>query len=931
MAALLLAQSLAGPAWSAAAPRAMPGIQADYEQGLFELAYSVFLANSSLSEALAVAERALDTQPGDITWRRRAAQVAEWDSRPERALTHWVQLANRDDQEARQSALRLSRALNEQPLRKQLLEQMLSRGTDDISLLKEYLQVSEGMGLPQEAYAMVTSGWVRGHDQYLLIEQARLAEQLGRPVAAIPVWIRLSTLRLLLPDESLKLAALWHGQGYPDQAWQTLLSGSQSAPPLATNFWRTFGNLAWARQELPEAVRASRMLMQQGTALEIDYQRLIIAAQANDPEQAYSVALSGWQRFHAPLYWQVLAETGLRIGRGQELVAFLKGLKPEEWKVLAENARSRLLMAQVHRQAGDTASSLANAKAALGLEPDNGEIASTYLWLLIDLQQTGELKRLVRDWEWRIVQLPELREPLAAALLLVGNPSRALQLYRILAPDRQDDPAWMASYGEVLEQAGYPETAWTARRRAQLLLARRLQATDDSPQNRRRDQLTKAQLLMHLAPGDTLRTAIQRVAGDQQDDFSRGLIMGWAMAAGQTDLARFWHWRCLAKTAQRLEWAELGLALEENDLTATADLIETALEKLPYRDAIEGARRSGQTLLAESLAFEQFQHNQRDHLLDKQVRDLFQTHPAGFRQRLTLQEQGGIGFLEEALSFSYPLTNRLALAAELNGTGIRHQKRGMLREYPSSIRSGLLSLQLRHEQGSAKLTAGLTDALSRFASFELTSDWRLYNRLVLELGLRSGWQAGESVPLRIAGLKDEAVLGLTTALTPRDSLSTRLTFRNLLDQERRPLGNGLSIEGEAVHKLLLDWPDTNLRFFSGYHDFSRNGAPAGKTLAMIPVGAADDFYVPRSFAQTGFGINIGQHFRNSYSRQWLPFGAADLSWNSVSGAGFRYELGLAGPLLGLDKLEGAFSQESGRFGSSDVNSRFDIRYLYNLN
>ncbi len=932
-AVLLLLQSLSATAWSETAPRTTPDIQATYEQELFELAFSVFMANSSLPEALAVAEKALEARPSDVAWRMRAAQAAEWSGRPELALKHWFQLAGGGNLEARQSALRLSRALNEMPLRKQLLEQMLDHETDDIALLKEYLAVAEGMGLPQDAYAMTASGRVRGHYLYLLAEQARLAEMLGRPAVAIPVWIKISLLRPLQPDETLKLASLWQGQGNPEQVWQTMQKGAQSAPPAALGFWRSYADLAWARQEISEVTRVSRLLLEQGGAVEIDYQRLIMIFQPNDPEQAYAVALSGWQRFHTPLYWYTLAETGMRSGHEQELITFLEGLKDGERKALAEDARARMLMAQLYRQTGDISSSLAEAKAALRLEPDNGEIVSTYLWLLVDLQQTAELRRLVHDWEWRMVRFPELREPLAAALMLLGNPPRALRLYRVLAPERQNDPAWLASYADVLEQAGYPESAWTARRQAQLLLVRNLPTNGDLPQNTRRDLLTKAQLLMHLAPGDALKAAIRRVADGKQDDFSRGLVMGWAMATGQTDLARLWNWRALAKAGQRLDWASLGLALEENDRTAIADLIESGLEKLPYRDAVEGAKRAGRQLLAETVAFEQFQVNDRDHLLDKQVRDLFQGHPANFRSRLTLQEQGGAGFMDEVVSFAYPVTKRMALTAELSNTEVRHQKRDVLREYPSSIRSGLLGLQLRHEKGNAKLTAGLTDALYRYASFELAADSHLYNRLVLDLVLRYGWQASESVPLKIGGLKNEAAIGLSTALTPRDSLATRLTFRTLRDQKQRLLANGFSIEGEATHRLLADWPDTNLRFFSGYHQFDRSGTPADRTLMMIPLTVADKtgYYVPQSFAQVGGSINFGQYYRNGYGRQWLPFGGADLSWNSASGAGFRYELGLAGPVFGLDKLEGAFSQESGRFGSSDVNSRVDIRYLYNLN
>ncbi len=83
----------------------------------------------------------------------------------------------------------------------------------------------------------------------------------------------------------------------------------------------------------------------------------------------------------------------------------------------------------------------------------------------MDLKQVAELRPLVREWEARIDALPALREPLAAAMLLLGDTPRALRHYQILAPQRQADPAWLASFADVLEQAGRQEAAWTVRRR----------------------------------------------------------------------------------------------------------------------------------------------------------------------------------------------------------------------------------------------------------------------------------------------------------------------------------------------------------------------------------------------------------------------------------------------------------------------------------
>jgi hypothetical protein len=78
------------------------------------------------------------------------------------------------------------------------------------------------------------------------------------------------------------------------------------------------------------------------------------------------------------------------------------------------------------------------------------------------------------------------------------------------------------------------------------------------------------------------------------------------------------------------------------------------------------------------------------------------------------------------------------------------------------------------------------------------------------------------------------------------------------------------------------------------------------------------------------GISIGQEGRSIYIRDWRPFGAADMIWNSTNGVGFRYEVGLLGPVFGLDNLEMAFEQDSGAFGRSDITTRFDMRYRYHF-
>jgi len=89
--------------------------------------------------------------------------------------------------------------------------------------------------------------------------------------------------------------------------------------------------------------------------------------------------------------------------------------------------------------------------------------------------------------------------------------------------------------------------------------------------------------------------------------------------------------------------------------------------------------------------------------------------------------------------------------------------------------------------------------------------------------------------------------------------------------------------------------------------------------------------VPESFAQFGAGGSFGLGFRERYSQSWKPFGSAEIFWRSHTEFGYRYELGLHGPVFGYDVLSLALLQESGAFNSSDLSTRVQLGYGYFLN
>jgi hypothetical protein len=219
LAHLLLCVTAGAAAESAAV--AVDEVRTLFEDDLFAMAYSSHIAKDQYDEALQVAEQAIKARPENLEWRRKAANSAERAGKRDQALTHWLYLVEQGDGAARQSALRLTRSMNEFPVRRSLLEGMLLSGTTDPDLLSEYLSVSESIGATSEAYDLLLSKLTYGDREFQLKEQARLAELLGRPAEAVNALDRLALIRPLTPEETTKRAKLQFGTGDLQRDWQT--------------------------------------------------------------------------------------------------------------------------------------------------------------------------------------------------------------------------------------------------------------------------------------------------------------------------------------------------------------------------------------------------------------------------------------------------------------------------------------------------------------------------------------------------------------------------------------------------------------------------------------------------------------------------------------------------------------------------------------
>ena len=927
--AVALAFLLVAQTARAATPQSVDTvIRAPYQQELYDLGYSVFLANNNPADACRVAEMALKAQPHDPVWLRRAAQAAQWSGQPEIALGYWAELATRGDVKGYEQALVLARQLNDLNLQKRLLGQRVATGSQE--LLRSYIALCEETGTPDDALQLLVNPkpqWDRG---FVLAEQLRLYALNDEPRRALEALDALVALRPLSMAEALQGASLWYGIGHADKAWELLQRVSPTMPASATVFWQTYSDLGWGLGQWREAAVASQRLLQAGKARSVDYQRLIETYRVADPQQSYEIARDAWQSLRQRQFLRDQLTIGSALKRWGGLRRLLDALTPGEQSKVKGDALFWSLAAQVYRQTDAPLKSLEASWRAVQLEPESSSIVAGHLWLLLDMGKADQALQFSEALGAKASQSPDLSDALGAVYARIGDSRHALRDYRLSYGSHHNDPDWLLSYADLLDQVGRPEEARLARLMA--LQAFHLAATSRSAAGQRQHRLLWARLRLQLLPGRNVDRLFRQIANGPLDDEARDLVLSWLLASDRQDMARLWFMRAYPPDAHKPNWAQLNLALQANDLPALEALLASSLSGLPYREAIEAAQRVGQVPLAETVAFEKFQLNDGDAALDQQVRELDQRHPAWLRYRVAASDRSGIGLLEQGMQAALPLTNRTALQLDLEDVRVSPQKGGQLGAYPGSTDKGLLSLLYRYDHGESTLSGGFMHGLYDHAIAQLQANWRFASWMTGDISLGSGLEANESVPLLLGGMKDEAALGATWSLTGRDSLHLRGALFTFRDQDWRYLGEGESLDAELGHRLTLAWPEVTLKLFGGVHQYRANGIPADRTWSLIPDGAvrAASFFIPDSFWQIGSGVTLGQGWRETYSRKWQPFADVNLVWNSVSGTGFSYELGVAGPVFGLDTLSFSVSQDRGSFGNNDLTTRMAMTYRYHF-
>ena len=185
---------------------------------------------------------------------------------------------------------------------------------------------------------------------------------------------------------------------------------------------------------------------------------------------------------------------------------------------------------------------------------------------------------------------------------------------------------------------------------------------------------------------------------------------------------------------------------------------------------------------------------------------------------------------------------------------------------------------------------------------------RIDNRLSLHFALGSQLPSQASLPLRVAGMKNEAMLGIRYRPTRMDRIVIEHRQADYALQSGGKLGNGNQTAVTLAHTYRQEARDLEFSAFWTNNQFERKPELSGfsqKDLGVLRYfpdnfTPGPGFFLPDSFNFYGLRVSTDMRYEQEYTRAIRPFASLASTWHSQLGGGYDIRLGVAGSVLGAD-------------------------------
>lgn len=417
------------------------------------------LADNKVHSALDTIRR-LQRHPQQLTNEDtlRIAQVFEWNNRPEEALPVWLGLYRETNRSiAYERALALAQGLFDTQATETLLRLSEQRGELSPNGYQALADISIQDGRIDQALAVLDRG-LQQHPQSDFLQERKLSLLINTRDFQSAIDI-LESRQSLSEAQRLELANLYWRLREPEKAFKQL--EFQSEDPTIDSERLALRLRLGAYLGRLDAIQDDYLALLTGAESAppiLQEQLLGVSVLLGDLETAIRFSNLRYEATGAPRYLAYKAEYQAALQKWtalpETLDAWLAASQAAE-----ESSRYWILRALVHQQQEQIAAADQAYRRAYRLQPEDRDVLTGWAWLqMSDIDQFRHtlphlLARLSREPD------PETYPVLAYGYSALGETWQARQWFLRGLPRHRNEPEWVWSTANILDQTGNPRAA----------------------------------------------------------------------------------------------------------------------------------------------------------------------------------------------------------------------------------------------------------------------------------------------------------------------------------------------------------------------------------------------------------------------------------------------------------------------------------------
>ncbi|BES73545.1 tetratricopeptide repeat protein [Marinobacter nanhaiticus D15-8W] len=494
------------------------------------------LANNRVDQALTTIRR-LQRHPGQLSREdhQRIAQVLEWNNRPEEALPVWLELYREtDDALAFERARALAQALFDTQATETLLRLSEQRGQLSPADYETLANTRIRDGRTDDALAVLERGLQQHPDsERLQTRQLDLLLNTRDFQGAIDV---LEARERLSGGQQLELANLYWRTRRPEQAFERLdFDAEDPAIDAERRALRLRLGTYLGRVDQIRADYQALMADVDNASPELQEQLLSLAVVFEDFATASRLSTLRYETTGVPRYLAYRAEYQAAMENWAALEDTL-----DQWLAVEptteRSPRYWMLRALAHHQQGEIIAANQAYRRAYRLQPEDRDVLTGWAWL--QMSDVDQFRDTLPHLLAHLSQEPdtETYPVLAYGYSALGEAWQARQWFLRGLPRHRDEPDWIWSTANILEQTGNPSAAMA-------LLAELDPQDFSNPDTRAAVYRSRGldrqarQLLLRPITADADNPAqLRRALGNQaQTDDNALLAETWYARSGLTD------------------------------------------------------------------------------------------------------------------------------------------------------------------------------------------------------------------------------------------------------------------------------------------------------------------------------------------------------------------------------------------------------------